>query len=503
MTQTDADHHDQTIRFLLGDEIREVEVPDTNTTLLNYLRNHARRCGSKEGCAEGDCGACTVAVGQLQGETIQYQAVNACIRFLPTLDGCQLVTVEDLLAEDGRLHPVQQAMLDQHASQCGFCTPGIVMSLFVLYQQNVPLDERKILHALVGNLCRCTGYGPILAAAKQACAAPPLDHFVAGRDATIAKLKSIQRPRSQTLQIDGEAAQQMFFAPRSLAELAELSVQYPSARYLGGGTDVGLWVTKRLERLNTLIYLGKVAELKRMRVNGNILEIGAAVTYSEALPAIVRHIPQMTELVTRIGSTQIRNAGTIGGNIANGSPIGDMPPPLIVLGARVQLRLGESSRSLDLEDFYIAYGKQDLQAGEFIEKIIVPIPSDRDLFAVYKISKRFDQDISATCGAFRVQLSKQDGATVETVRICFGGMAGTPARAKQVENALQGKRWDEYSIEQALPAFETDFTPLSDMRASRAYRLTVSKNLLRRFYLQSQPGSQQVCIHHQESDRRV
>lgn len=481
---------DRVLQFLLGKELQEIHDPDPTMTVLNYLRLQADRRGTKEGCAEGDCGACTVVIGKLVGESIEYQAVNACIQFLPTLDGCQLITVEDLQLQSGALHRVQQALVESHATQCGFCTPGFVMSMFSLYQQNVQPDEAQIELALAGNLCRCTGYGPIVGAAKQACSSAPSDQFTEYQAETIQQLKALQFEES--LQITSR--DKSYFAPESLEELETLYASHPDAQLLSGGTDVGLWVTKQLKELPQLIYLDRVQALHQWYLVKGVLELGAGMTYSEALPVLAKHLPQMTELVSRIGSRQIRNAGTIGGNIANGSPIGDMPPALIVLGSSLILRSAKGSREISLQEFFIAYGKQDLLPGEFIEKIRIPLPASGDLFSTYKISKRFDQDISAVCGAFYVQLSDESPAVITEAKICFGGMAGIPARAAAVENALQGQEWNEASILKAAELFDQDYTPLSDMRASDAYRLLLCKNLLRRFFLESQMDADVVRI---------
>lgn len=480
---------------MLGDVLQEIHDPDPTMTVLNYLRLQADRRGTKEGCAEGDCGACTVVIGRLAGESIEYQAVNACIQFLPTLDGCQLITVEDLQTQAGTLHPVQQALVDAHATQCGFCTPGFVMSTFSLYQQDSQPDESQIELALAGNLCRCTGYGPIVSAAKQACGTAPSDQFTEFQAQTVQQLKSLQSEKSLQVITEGKS----WFSPESLPELVALYSKHPDAQLLSGGTDVGLWVTKQLRELPQLIYLDKVQELHLWNLADNILELGAGMTYSEALPVFAEHLPQITELVSRIGSRQIRNAGTIGGNIANGSPIGDMPPALIVLGSSLMLRSAKGSREVLLEDFFITYGQQDLLPGEFIEKIRIPLPVASDLFSTYKISKRFDQDISAVCGAFYLRLSDEPPAVIKEAKICFGGMAGTPARAAAVERALEGKDWNETEILQAAELFEQDYTPLSDMRASDSYRLLLCRNLLRRFYLESQSGVAAVRIKRHDS----
>ena len=464
------------IRFLLGEELRALDGFDPTLTVLEFLRNFERRTGTKEGCAEGDCGACTVVIGEADGEGMSYRAVNACIQFLATLDGKQLLSVEDLAAEDGSLHPVQQAMVEADASQCGFCTPGIVMSLFAYYHQTEPrLASRD---ALAGNLCRCTGYGPILQAAERITAVPPSDRFKKNEGDTTARLARIVPTEVGVVEGDGRRS----FAPRSIEDLAKLYLDHPETWLVAGATDVGLWVTKQHRRPKTLIFLGEVEDLRRMAVTETGIEIGAAVTYREAAPLLARHFPDLGELFRRLGAVQVRNLGTLGGNIANGSPIGDSPPPLIVAGARLRLRRGTAWREIALEDFFLDYGRQDLAAGEFLETILVPLPEAGDRFACYKISKRFDQDISALLGAFRLRL---DGARVVKIRIAFGGMAGIPKRAAAAEAALQGQAWNKATLSQAIAALAKDFSPIDDHRASAHYRLTVAGNLLRKFFLET------------------
>lgn len=463
------------VKFLLGNEVKELREVDPNMTVLEYLRLEEHLTGTKEGCAEGDCGACTVAVGTLNGDTVSYQSINACIKFLPTLDGKQLLTVEHLKSASGALHPVQQAMVDTHGSQCGFCTPGFVMSMFVLGEEGGEVSRPRIDDALAGNLCRCTGYGAIIEAAEIVAPAPS----VAGPE-TVAALKALQS--DETLSLDGPSGQ--YFAPRTTGELASLLSKHEDATILAGATDVGLWVTKQHRRLSPIIYIGDVAELAEIKKTDSVLEIGAAVTYSDVHAAIADLYLDFGELVRRIGSRQIRNAGTIGGNIANGSPIGDSPPALIALGARLVLRSASGVRELPLEDFFIEYGKQDRRPDEFVEKVILPLTSDGD-FRCYKISKRFDQDITASLGAFNLTI--RDGKVADA-RICFGGMAGTPQRATASETALIGKEWSRQTVEAGCAALEQDFTPLSDMRASAEYRMKVAKNLLRKYYVETTAG---------------
>ncbi|WP_119304721.1 xanthine dehydrogenase small subunit [Dongia deserti] len=471
---------DQTrpVRFLLGDERRELSAIDPNTTVLTYLRRVERRVGTKEGCGEGDCGACTVVLAEPEGDRLRYRAVNSCIQFVGALDGKQLLTVEDLAGSDGMLHPCQQALVDCHGSQCGFCTPGFVMSLFALYQEAGTPNRNRIDDALAGNLCRCTGYGPIAAAAKAMKAAGQPDRFAHRAPQTIAALKALDDGAMPHLEANGHS----YFAPRSVEQLAQLLTDHPSATILAGGTDVGLWVTKQLRQLGPIIWIGEVAELNRITVDDRWIEIGAAITYTDAMATVEAHYPDMADILRRLGSEQIRNAGTIGGNIANGSPIGDSPPPLIALGSRLVLRRGDRLRELALEDFFLDYGKQDRQPDEFVVAVKVPVAEPKRILRCYKISKRFDQDITASLGAFALTLADKE---VEDIRICFGGMAPVPRRARQVEAALKGKEWIRENVEAACWVMSEDYAPITDMRASARYRLQVAQNLLRKFFIET------------------
>ncbi|HXQ40341.1 MAG TPA: xanthine dehydrogenase small subunit [Candidatus Udaeobacter sp.] len=463
----------EAIRFLLGEELREVAIDDPTVTVLNYLRGRERRTGSKEGCAEGDCGACTVALGEVENGRLVYRAVNSCIQFLPTLHGKQLLTVEDLAGPEGKLHPVQRAMVDCHGSQCGFCTPGFVMSLFVMFHDGAPIDRARIDDALAGNLCRCTGYGPIIAAAERMRSAGTADRFSRNEKRIVDALEAMRSPAPT------HAGERGYYAPRHVDELAELLLCHPDACILAGGTDVGLWVTKQHRRLDPVVYIGAVEELQRFDIREREIEIGAGVTYSRLFPIIAAEYPNFGEVLRRLGSAQIRNCGTMVGNIANGSPIGDSPPPLIALGARLVLRRGKDRREIPLEAFFIAYGKQDRRPGEFVESLLLPRRDPAWNLHCYKISKRFDQDITACLGAFNLKLAK---GKVADIRICFGGMAATPKRALACEAALRGRPWIRETIIAGQAALARDYEPISDMRASRSYRARVAGNLLLKFW---------------------
>lgn len=463
------------IRFILNGRLCEVSGLAPTMTLLQYLRGPARLCGTKEGCAEGDCGACTVMVARLEKDgTAHYRSINACIALLPSLDGRQIVTVEHLRSlSGGALHPVQQAMVDCHASQCGFCTPGFVMALTNELHNNPKADDTAIHDAISGNLCRCTGYRPILDAARRAKDMPRVDI-----PADVAGLRAITRGKMFVY----ETAEGKFFAPVTAAELADILAQYPNAYMLSGGTDVGLWVTKFHMDLPVIVYTGNIAGLRDVTETEEGLEIGAAVTYSEGFAALARQGAGMEDLLRRIGSVHIRNAGTIGGNIANGSPIGDGPPPFIALQADIVLRSAAGTRRMPLEKYFLAYKKQDRLPGEFLERIIVPKRAANTLFATYKVSKRFDQDISAVCAGFALDI---DGGIIRAARLCYGGMAATPKRASAAEAALTGQPWTRDAVIAAIAAMDADFSPLSDMRASATYRQNVAKNLLKRFFIET------------------
>jgi xanthine dehydrogenase small subunit len=469
------------IRFFHRGAVCSVDRSAPTQTVLQYLREERHCTGTKEGCAEGDCGACTVVVGELRDGEVELRTVNSCIQLLPTLDGKALFTVEDLRQPGGALHPVQQAMVECHGSQCGFCTPGFVMSLWSLYlkrddARQAPARE-EIDEALSGNLCRCTGYRPIIDAARRMTQLPPVRF---DRAALAGALRGLQRGAMFRYQANGAR----FVAPRTMDELIEARTDDPGACLLAGATDVGLWVTKQLRSLDSIIYLGQMAELKKIEQRDGLLQIGAGVPLDDAYRALCRHYPQLREMWQRFASLPIRNAGTLGGNIANGSPIGDSMPWLIALGAEVVLHGRAGRRVLPLEDFYLGYQKKDMRADELVEALRIPLPHPDLRFRTYKLSKRFDQDISAVCAAFAITLV---GARIAQSRIAFGGMAATPRRAPHAEAALQSQRWDEAALQAAMAALASDYAPLTDMRASSAYRMKAAQNLLRRFWLETRP----------------
>jgi xanthine dehydrogenase small subunit len=489
------------IRFLLNGEPVEVAGVAPQTTLLEWLREHRRLTGTKEGCAEGDCGACTVVVAEAGGAGLDWRPVNACIRLLPSLDGKAVFTVEGLRQRDGSLHPVQQAMVECHGSQCGFCTPGFVMSLFGLYKSAPAATRAEVDDALSGNLCRCTGYRPILAAAQRMRELPAAAGWRApGRAAdgtrTIdpeeeqiaQQLGALARPGG----LDYEGAGQRWSAPGDEDALAAACAAYPDATIVAGATDVGLWVTKQHRGLGTLIHTGAARDLARIERTEAGLAIGAAASLADAFAALDNDFPELHEAWERFASAPIRASGTLGGNVANGSPIGDSMPALIALRAEVVLRRGDAKRTLPLEDFYLAYRKTALARGEFVARIVVPPRGEQLLLRAWKVSKRYDQDISAAFACFALQLA---GGRVASARIGCGGVAPIPARARRTEAALQGQPWSAATAERAAQALAAEFTPIDDMRASAAYRGRVLGNLMRRLWLEGGDGRAVTRVH--------
>jgi xanthine dehydrogenase small subunit len=442
------------IAFHLNGTPVRVTAHTPTRTLLDWLREDRGLTGTKEGCNEGDCGACTVMVTDAEGT----RALNACILFLPQVHGKAVRTVEGIAAPDGTLHPVQRAMVDLHGSQCGFCTPGFVVAMAAAHVAG----RRDHDDVLAGNLCRCTGYAPIVRAAEAAADAPVPDWIAVDR--------------GLATQADTGGDDAAAFRPRTADELADWYAAHPEATLIAGATDVGLWVTKALRDLSPVAFLSGIDELKRIDRDGDRITIGAGVTIEALLAAMAGPHPAFAELLRRYASVQVRNAATIGGNIANGSPIGDGPPALIAMGARLILRHGPARREIALQDFFLDYRKQDRAPGEFVAA--VTIPASAPALRCYKLSKRFDQDISAVCGCFNVTV--KDGV-VTAARLAFGGMAGIPKRAGAAEAALLGRPFDAAAVRAAMDAMTADFTPLSDMRASAGYRMTAAQNMLERY----------------------
>ncbi len=480
LTPTDPPAITRPIRFHHRGQIVSVQGLESTTTVLAWLREQAHCTGSKEGCNEGDCGACTVLVGALGADgALGFKPINSCIQFLPTLDGKALITVDDL----GGQHPAQQAMVACHGAQCGFCTPGFVMSLTACYERHAAAgsvaSRQQLADDLSGNLCRCTGYRPILDAGQQMFTLP------AQRLPSAAITLALQ-----ALQADPPlhyAAATPFHAPRTLHSLAALRAAKPEARLLAGSTDIGLWVNKQFRALGEIVYLGEVAELKQISAADGVLQIGAGASLAAAWAALAQHWPATREMGLRFASLPIREAGTMGGNIANGSPIGDSAPVLIALGGWVVLRRGDVQRTLALADFYTDYLKTALLPGEFVQALRLPLPDlenpTAEVLRVYKLSKRYDCDISGLAAG--LWLRRDGSGAVVDARFAFGGLAGIVKRATGAEAAVRGQPWTDATVQAAMAALDNDFQPLSDLRASASYRRRAARNLLLRFWLQT------------------
>lgn len=478
-----------TLEFVRRGEIVALRHVAPTRTLLALLREDLAGTGTKEGCNEGDCGACTVVLGEAHGDRITYSAVNSCIRLAHSVNGLALWTVEDLAAPDGTLHPTQQALVQSHASQCGFCTPGFVMSLFAMYQNHVvqgePITRELAQEELSGNLCRCTGYRPILDAAQHMAQLPPV---------RLDETDLLQKLKQLAHKGRGLEADLSYMSPRTLAALLAARAAHPEAQLVAGCTDVGLWVNKLHLRFGKVLDVSKVAELRRIEDYPRHIAIGAAVTLADAFAALLIDRPQLHTFAARFAGLPVRNAGTLGGNVANGSPIGDSMPLLMALGANVVLMSERNAqvvhREMPLAQLYTGYRKNVMAADEVLAWIKVPKATPGELFRVYKISKRFDDDISAVCLALNLQL---DGEKVARVSIGVGGVAATPVRALHTEAALRGQAWTQATVQRAIITLCGEFAPISDKRASAAYRVQVLGNLLQRFWLESQ-GVQQINL---------
>ncbi len=457
-----------TIQFLLNNKIFKIKNPDPNKTILNYIRNDLKMTGTKEGCAEGGCGACTIVLGELDKNKIVYKAINACISFLPILNGKQLILIENL-SNGKSLHPVQEAMIKFHGSQCGFCTPGFTMSLFSMHKNNKSINNEIVEEALSGNLCRCTGYRPIIDAAKSLNNKNDLDQFKREKNKTIKLLKHI---KSTDIEINNRGKK--FFAPKTISNLKKILNKYPDAKILSGGTDLSLEVTKFRKEIKTIISLNSIEKLNFIKKNKNLLEIGATTSLFEFQNFIKKYFLDFHDILKRYGSLQIRNVGTIAGNIATASPIGDTLPLLLTLDAKIVVQGKKQRKTFSFSEFFISYRKTKLKKGEFIYSIKIPIIKD-NIFKAYKISKRFDDDISSVCGSFNFLIKRNK---ITKAAIAYGGMSEIPKRALAIEKKLINSEFSENSFHQAVGLINKDFSPLDDMRASSHYRLAVAKNLL-------------------------
>ncbi|MFC5521061.1 xanthine dehydrogenase small subunit [Polaromonas jejuensis] len=475
----------ETIQFVRRGEVVTLGNVPPDRTLLEVLREDLACTGTKEGCGEGDCGACTVVLGEAEGDAIRYRAINSCIRLAHSIDGMALWTVEDIASADGPLHPAQEAMVQCHGSQCGFCTPGFVMSLFGMYQNHVskgePITRALAQEELSGNLCRCTGYRPILDAAQKMGELPPV---AVDEPALLQKLQQLA-PTASGLEADFS-----YQSPRTLAGLLKARAAHPGAQLVAGCTDVGLWVTKLHQQFEQVLDVTRVKELRRIENYPQHLAIGAAVPLADAYAALEADRPQLHNFAARFAGLPVRNAGTLGGNVANGSPIGDSMPLLIALGANVVLMSVRGHREMPLEQLYTGYRKNVMAADEVLAWIKVPKPTALENFRVYKISKRYDDDISAVCLAVNLQI---ENGVVQTASVGAGGVAATPVRALKTEAALKGQPWTLATVQQAIATLRAEFSPISDMRASAAYRVEVLGNLLQRYWLESQ-GMRQINL---------
>ena len=457
------------IKFLFNEKILELNNPDPNQTILNFVRTELKKTGTKEGCAEGGCGACTVVLGELNNNNLEYKAVNACITFLPILNGKQLLVVEDLVSKEGKLHPVQEAMVKYHGSQCGFCTPGFVMSLFSMYKNHDNFNNELIKDTISGNLCRCTGYRPIIDAAKSLNKINKIDQFSKNKKKIISLLKKIN---SKNIFITNK--NKKYFSPKTIKELKKIIKKNPNFNFLSGGTDLSLKVTKERDDIQNIINLIDIKELDFIKKNKNFIEVGAATPLIKFENFIKKYYSDFNSVLKRYGSVQIRNVATIGGNIATASPIGDTLPILLSLDAELVIETKKNKKILSINEFFISYRKTKLKKGEFIYSIRIPLYKN-NIFKAYKISKRFDDDISSLCASFNLEINNNK---IKNAFIAFGGMAEIPKRAKNCEKILKNKRLSIDIFLKARNCLEKDFSPINDMRATKDYRLEVAKNLL-------------------------
>ena len=463
------------VKFVLNNEICELNNPDPNQTILNFIRTKLKKTGTKEGCAEGGCGACTVVLGELKKNEIIYKAINACIAFVPALQGKQLLVVEDLVTEKGDLHPVQEAMVKYHGSQCGFCTPGFVMSLFSMYKNHNSYNNELIKDSIAGNLCRCTGYRPIIDAAKSLNKINKSDQFKKNKKNTIKLLKKINL---KNIFIENKGKK--YFSPRTIKELKKVIKKNSNSHFLSGGTDLSLIVTKEKKDINNIINLQDIDELNFIKEKNNNIEVGAATPLIKFERFILKYYPDFNSVLKRYGSVQIRNVCTIGGNIATASPIGDTLPILLSLNSEIVIETTKNKKILPLKNFFLGYRKTKLKKGEFIYSIKIPIYKN-NVFKAYKISKRFDDDISSLCASFNLEIVNKK---IKKAIIAYGGMAEIPKRATNCENFLNNTNLSLDNFEKAKNFLEKDFTPIDDMRATKDYRIEVAKNLLIKCFLE-------------------
>ena len=461
------------IKFVYNNRICRIENPDPNKTVLDYIRNDLKKNGTKEGCAEGGCGACTVVLGELKDSKLIYRSINSCICFLPSINGKHLIIVEDLMSKKKELHPVQEAMVKFHGSQCGFCTPGFIMSLFAMYKNFKRFDDEIIEETLSGNLCRCTGYRPIIDAAKSLNNKTNSDHFKKDQTKIIKLLKKISNN-----EIEISYRNKKYFSPKSLNNLKKIIKKYPNSHFLSGGTDLSLEVTKLRGELKNLISLNSVKELKFVKKKRNYIEVGAGVSLYDFQNIIKSYYLDFYNILKRYGSVQIRNVGTISGNIATASPIGDTLPLLLSLDAIVKIQSKNVIKIIPLNEFFISYRKTKLKKGDFVYSVKIPI-NKKNYFKAYKISKRFDDDISTVCASFNLFIKNNK---IVNAKIAYGGMSEIPKRAISIEKKLNNSIFSEELFLKAQNLIKNDFSPIDDMRASKYYRIEIARNLLMKFF---------------------
>jgi len=457
------------IEFVFQNKVHKILNPDPNETVLNFVRLNLKKTGTKEGCAEGGCGACTIVLGELHNNKIFYKSINSCITFLPALNGKQLILIENLTSESGKLHSVQNAMVNFHGSQCGFCTPGFVMSMFAMFKNNKSINNELINDSISGNLCRCTGYRPIIDAAKSLNDLSRYDHFDKDKFITLKLLKKITKKNIEITNINKK-----YFAPKTVKDLKKILNKVKDAKFLSGGTDLSLEVTKKKKEIEKIIYLGSINELNFIKKNKNEIEIGATTPLINFEKHIKKYYLDFYNILKRYGSVQIRNVGTIAGNIATASPIGDSLPLLLTLDAKIVVDGKNGKKIIPINDFFIGYRKTKLKHGDFIYSVKIPIQK-QNIFKAYKISKRFDDDISSVCGSFNLEINKNK---IKKAKIAFGGMSEVPKRATKTEKILINSQFSEEIFDKATKNLEKDFSPIDDMRASKKYRIEVAKNLL-------------------------
>jgi len=465
------------IRFIHNNKIMEIDNADPNETLLNYIRTVLKKTGTKEGCSEGGCGACTVVLGNLNKNSIEYQAINSCIMLLPTIHGKQLILVEDLLSKNGKLHPVQEAMVNYHGSQCGFCTPGFVMSLFAMYKNNFIYNDEKIKDSIAGNLCRCTGYKPIINASKSLNSKSKIDKFSKDRNETIKLLNEINKSKKNIFIKNNNKE---YFSPKNINELKKYLNKFPNTKILCGGTDFSLDITKKQEMIKSIVYIGSIKELDYIKENKNYFKIGASTPLIKLEKFIKNHYPDFFEILKRYGSTQIRNVATIGGNLGTASPIGDTLPILLSLNSKLEITSYKKNIIMPIKDFFLNYRKTKMKKGQFIQSIIIPKEKNR-IFKAFKISKRIDDDISSVCASFNIEIKNNN---IKNIVIAYGGMSAIPKRAINCENYLENMELSKENIYLAQKFLEKDFKPIDDMRASSKYRMDIAKNLLLKCFLE-------------------